>query len=205
MSPRRGTRLPWANSTRNRRSEWVGSVPVLFRETRRVPGPKALGSPSPGHRPGDGHGQNSKQSFGPTGQRFRREGVGPLALSTFAATRLSRRAANAMHGLQCQFPFPSHLLLSAWRIVQQRGFARGRVSPRRKSAFFRSQSLQQFPSLVDALHHALQLREFARLGHSFLAHVCGTTLLVVICQCGRMFFVVIRNTNRRATFSVRQG
>ena len=44
--------LACAKSTQDRGSEWVGSVPVFFRETRYVPGPKALGSPSPGHRPG---------------------------------------------------------------------------------------------------------------------------------------------------------
>ena len=43
--------LACAKSTQDRGSEWVGSVPVFFRDTRYVPGPKALGSPSPGHRP----------------------------------------------------------------------------------------------------------------------------------------------------------
>ena len=148
----------------------------------------------------------SKQSSGPTGQRFIREGVGPLALSTFAATRPSRPAWRTQC-MGCNADSPSHPACCSRRGALSNGdrFARGRVSPRRESAFFRSQSLQQFPSLVDTLHHALQLREFARLGHSFLAHVCGTTLLVVICGCGTMFFVLICNAERRATFSVRQG
>ncbi len=44
--------LACAKSTQDRGSEWVGSVPVFFRDTRYVPGPKALGSPRLGHRPG---------------------------------------------------------------------------------------------------------------------------------------------------------
>ncbi len=44
--------LACAKSTQDRGSEWVGSVRVFFCDTRYVPGPKALGSPSPsGHRP----------------------------------------------------------------------------------------------------------------------------------------------------------
>ena len=101
-------------------------------------------------------------------------GLPPLAIDFRRYAAIPTGVANAMHGLQCQFPFPSRLLLSAWRIVRRRRFARGRVSPRRESAFFRSQSLQQFPSLVDTLHHAFQLREFAGLGLSFLAGENGT-------------------------------